>query len=104
VAIGTDSLASVEDLNLFSELKTMRWIAPEVPAHELLESATRVGAEALGLGAEVGTIEPGKRADLIAIDLDGAGGRVRRDASEAIEIEEYLLGGIDASQIQWVTG
>ena len=34
VAVGTDSLASVEDLNLFSELKTMRWLAPAVPARE----------------------------------------------------------------------
>ena len=34
VAVGTDSLASVEDLNLFSELKTMRWLAPGVPARE----------------------------------------------------------------------
>ena len=48
VAVGTDSLASVADLNLFSELKTMRWLAPEVPARTLLESATLVGARALG--------------------------------------------------------
>jgi 5-methylthioadenosine/S-adenosylhomocysteine deaminase len=89
---------------LFSELKTMRWIAPDVPAHELLESATRVGAEALGLGAEVGTIEAGKRAELIAIDLDAASGRVRTDARAAIEVEEYLVGGIEPSHIQWVTG
>ena len=40
VAVGTDSLASVDDLNLFEELKTMRWLAPDVPARRLLESAT----------------------------------------------------------------
>ena len=49
VAVGTDSLASVEDLNLFSELKTMRYLAPSVPARKILESATLVGARALGV-------------------------------------------------------
>ena len=48
VAFGTDSLASVEDLNLFSELATAHTIAPKVPARWLLESATMVGAAALG--------------------------------------------------------
>ena len=106
VAIGTDSLASVEDLNLFSELKTMRWLAPSVPAATLLESATRIGAEALGLGEELGTIETGKRAALIAVDLDGAAkppasaGHRRETASE---IEEYLVSGIDSRQIHWVS-
>lgn len=69
VAVGTDSLASVDDLNIFSELKTMRWLAPSVPARTLLESATIVGAQALGFGDELGSIEPGKRAELIAIAL-----------------------------------
>jgi len=51
VAVGTDSLASVDDLNLFTELKTMRYLAPSVPARKFLESATLVGARALGLDA-----------------------------------------------------
>jgi cytosine/adenosine deaminase-related metal-dependent hydrolase len=92
VAVGTDSLASVEDLNVFSELKAMRWIAPEQPARKFLESATRVGADALGFGDELGSLEPGKRADIIAIDLGGP-----RD-----DVEEYLVSGIDPRQIQWV--
>ena len=56
VAVGTDSLASVEDLNLFSELKTMRWLAPEVPARQLLESATLAGARALGWATSLGRL------------------------------------------------
>jgi imidazolonepropionase-like amidohydrolase len=36
----------------------------------VVESATRVAAEAIGLGAEIGTLETGKRADLIAVDGD----------------------------------
>ena len=48
VAIGTDSLASVEDLNLFAEMAEVRRLAPAVPAARILESATLAGAEALG--------------------------------------------------------
>lgn len=92
VAVGTDSLASVEDLNLFSELKTMRWLAPSVPARRILESATIVGARALGLGHELGTLEPGKSADMIAVKLP----------ADVTDVEEYLLSGIEAPQIEWV--
>ena len=48
VAVGTDSLASVEDLNVFSELAAMRAAAPDVNASRLLESATRSGARSAG--------------------------------------------------------
>lgn len=92
VAVGTDSLASVEDLNLFSELKTMRYLAPAVPARRLLESATLVGARGLGLDAELGSIAPGKRAEIIAVDLPDA----------VDDVEEYLVSGIAPSQIAWL--
>jgi cytosine/adenosine deaminase-related metal-dependent hydrolase len=92
VAVGTDSLASVEDLNLFSELARMRRLAPHVPASRLLDSATRIGAEALGFGADFGTIEPGKRASLIAVRVPG----------DVPDVEEYLLGGIEPADIAWL--
>lgn len=92
VAVGTDSLASTPDLNLFTELAAMRALAPAVPAAALLDSATRQGAEALGFGDDFGTIEPGKRARLLAIDApDGT-----RD------VEEYLVSGIHPDQIRWL--
>jgi cytosine/adenosine deaminase-related metal-dependent hydrolase len=94
VAFGTDSLASVADLNLFSELREARRIAPDVPARPLLESATRVGADALGFGAELGTIEPGKRAELIAVSIP----------SDVTDVEEYLVSGIAPSSITWIEG
>jgi cytosine/adenosine deaminase-related metal-dependent hydrolase len=93
VAVGTDSLASVEDLNLFAELKTMRWLAPTVPAGRILESATLVGARALGLDGELGTLAAGKRAEIVAVTLPGA----------VNDIEEYLVNGIEPAQIAWVT-
>jgi cytosine/adenosine deaminase-related metal-dependent hydrolase len=48
VAVGTDSLASVQDLNVFAEMAAIRRLSSEVPARAILESATRIGAEALG--------------------------------------------------------
>jgi cytosine/adenosine deaminase-related metal-dependent hydrolase len=104
VAVGTDSLASVGDLNLFAELKAMRWLAPSVPASDLLESATRMGAEALGLGDELGTIDVGKRALLIAVDLSDARAPGRRElpSARASDVEEYLVSGIHPRQVSWV--
>jgi cytosine/adenosine deaminase-related metal-dependent hydrolase len=92
VAIGTDSLASVEDLNLFAELRELRRLAPGVPAARLLESATMHGAAALGFGTELGTIAPGKRAQLIAVRVPPA----------VEDVEEYLLGGIEPGAIGWL--
>lgn len=92
VAVGTDSLASVGDLNLFSELKTIRWIAPDIPARTILESATLVGAKALGVDDEIGSIEPGKAAELVGVSI----------AHDVADVEEYLVSGIAPSQISWV--
>ncbi|MGQ0733046.1 MAG: amidohydrolase family protein [Acidobacteriota bacterium] len=93
LAIGTDSLASVEDMNLFAELKTMRWLVPEAPARTLLACATLHGAAALGLEAELGSIEVGKRAALITVDLSPSG-----DADP----EERLVNGVEEKEIRWV--
>ena len=92
VAIGTDSLASVDDLDMFAEMQAVRALAPRQPARAILESATKIGAEALGFGAEFGTLEPGKRASLLAV-------RVPDDVSD---VEEYLLSGITPPQLAWL--
>jgi cytosine/adenosine deaminase-related metal-dependent hydrolase len=92
VAIGTDSLASAPDLSVFAELATMRALAPTVAARDLLDSATLQGARALGFDADYGTIEPGKRARLIAVTIP----------PDVDDVEEYLVGGVQASQIRWV--
>lgn len=94
VAFGTDSLASAPDLNLFSELAEARRLAPRVPARALLESATCRGAAALGFEDDFGTIEPGKRAQVIAV----------RVPAGVDDVEEYLVGGIEPSAIEWLDG
>ena len=94
VAIGTDSLASVEDLNLFAEMAAIRQLSAEIPARAIIESATRYGAEALGFGDDYGTIDQGKRAALIAVQVPEA----------TADVEEYLVGGIRPVQVAWLTG
>jgi cytosine/adenosine deaminase-related metal-dependent hydrolase len=91
VAVGTDSLASVGDLNLFSEVATLRQLAPEVPARRLLHAATLAGAEALGLADHLGSLTPGKLADIAAIQLPA---RVE-------DVEESLVAGVTPDRISW---
>jgi aminodeoxyfutalosine deaminase len=93
VALGTDSLASANDLNLFSELAAVRALAPEVPAAEILRSATLSGAAALGFAEDFGAIEPGRRAELIAV----------RIPSGVWDVEEYLLSGIAPASVRWIS-
>ena len=77
VGLGTDGCASNNDLDLFSEMgfaakihKVFRKDPLACPAEQALRMATLGGASALGLGNETGSIEPGKKADLIALDLN----------------------------------
>ncbi len=93
VAIGTDSLASTDSLNMFDELAALRRLAPEVDAARLLDSATRVGAEALGFGRHYGTIDPGRVASLVSVALP-AGVRARPE-----DVEEYLVSGVSAADV-----
>jgi cytosine/adenosine deaminase-related metal-dependent hydrolase len=92
VAIGTDSLASVDDLNVFSEMAAVRRLAPGEPSRRILASATIHGAAALGFGDEYGTIEPGRRADLIAVRIPAG----------TDDVEQYLLSGVQPDAVQWL--
>jgi cytosine/adenosine deaminase-related metal-dependent hydrolase len=94
VAIGTDSLASVPSVSLFDELAELRRIAPDVTAASLLDSATRVGAEALGRGADYGTLAPGRRARLVSVAIPPG----------TTDVEEYLVSGVPPAAVRPIQG
>jgi cytosine/adenosine deaminase-related metal-dependent hydrolase len=71
VGLGTDSLASVPTLNMWDEMRYAYRIHRRdgISTEDILRIATVGGAKALGLDKEIGTIEPGKKADIIAVPL-----------------------------------
>ena len=78
VALGTDGAASNNDLDMIGEMRTAALVAKAVagsasavPAHTALRMASLNGARALGLDAEIGSLLPGKAADMVAVDLAG---------------------------------
>jgi 5-methylthioadenosine/S-adenosylhomocysteine deaminase len=79
VALGTDGAASNNRVDVFGEMRMAALLAkastgdPSVwPAQQALSAATLSGARALGLDDEIGSLVPGKQADLIAVDLSGS--------------------------------
>ncbi|MFK7977640.1 MAG: TRZ/ATZ family hydrolase [Halioglobus sp.] len=78
VALGTDSAASNNNLNLFIEMQTAALLAKlasqnaaSIPAADALAMATINGARAMGISDKVGSLEIGKQADIISVDLSG---------------------------------
>jgi 5-methylthioadenosine/S-adenosylhomocysteine deaminase len=78
VGIGTDGAASNNDLDMFEETRLAALLAKgtggdptALPARQAIAMATRLGAAALHLDRLTGSLEPGKRADLIVVDLTG---------------------------------
>ena len=69
VALGTDSRASNPDLDLLAEMRYVAGTIPAIDPLEILRMGTLTGAEALGRAAEVGSITPGKLANLVAVPL-----------------------------------
>jgi cytosine/adenosine deaminase-related metal-dependent hydrolase len=67
VCLGTDSLASNEDLSLFGEMRGMREAEQTLSPTQILKMATINPARALGMGDEIGQIRAGFLADLIAV-------------------------------------
>jgi 5-methylthioadenosine/S-adenosylhomocysteine deaminase len=107
VALGTDGAASNNDLDLFSEMRTAALLAKGVagdasalPAREALRMATINGARALGMDAEIGSLEPGKAADICAVDLSGLSSQpVYHPESQLV----YATGRDSVSDL-WIAG
>ena len=78
VGLGTDGAASNNRLDMFGEMRLAALLAKgstgdasALPAREVLRMATLNGAQALGLGSEIGSITPGKSADFVAVSFKG---------------------------------
>ena len=79
-ALGTDNVANNNSYDLFRDMgllgKVVSFLERQpgaIPARRIVEMATLGGAHALGLEKEIGSLEPGKRADLIALDMNEVG-------------------------------
>lgn len=84
VGIGTDGPASNNDLDMVEEVRLAAILAKtasndprSLPARQALDMATRLGAKALHMDDITGTLETGKRADVIVLDMDGVHARPR---------------------------
>ena len=107
VALGTDGAASSNDLDMFAAMRLAALIHKGVagdptatPAHTVLRMATIHGAVALGLSDRLGSIEVGKLADLVAVDLDRAH---TRPVYDPVSTLVYAAGRGDVRHV-WVGG
>jgi len=107
VALGTDGAASNNRLNLFAEMQTAALLAKvdtgeptALPAATALEMATINGARALGYDQHTGSLEVGKCADLIAVDLTGP------DTQPVHSVLSHLVYATSGNEVShsWVNG
>lgn len=80
IAIGTDNVCNNNDYDLFLEMRTLAKLASfrekrpgALSARDVLHMATAGGAQALGLGDQIGEIAVGRKADVILLDMDEIG-------------------------------
>lgn len=103
VGLGTDGAASNNDLDMWDEIRLAAYIHkvrlndPKVmPAATVLNMATLNGAKAVGLGAQVGSLEPGKRADMILVSLTAP------HLTPMYDVVSHLVYAVDAQDVQTV--
>ncbi len=103
VALGTDGAASNNTLDMFEEMKLAAFLSKVakkdptvVPARKALEMATINGAEALGLEDEIGSLETGKKADIILVDLE------KPHLTPLFNIESHLVYSCTGSDVETV--
>lgn len=115
VGIGTDGPASNNDLDMFEEIRLAAFLAKlrgkdptALPARTAVAMATRLGARAMHIGDITGTLEPGKRADLILVNINTLHNspRFRRDPNGIYSQIVYAGKSTDVSDVmvngKWV--
>lgn len=107
VALGTDSAASNNDLSMPGEMRSAALLAKlgegdatALPAETVLEMATLNGARAMGLEDELGSLETGKLADMVAVDFN------QPETQPVFHPVSQLVYAADAAQVThaWVAG
>ena len=107
VALGTDGAASNNRLDMFGEMRAASLLAKvstedatSLPAYVALEMATIKGAKALGLEEKIGSLEPGKFADVVAVSLNEFNTLPINDPIS------HLVYGANSSQVSdvWIGG
>jgi 5-methylthioadenosine/S-adenosylhomocysteine deaminase len=103
VGLGTDGAASNNDLDMWGEMRTaallhkgVREDPTVVPARQVLRMATLGSAQAMGLQDEIGSLEVGKRADLILVDLDAL------HLTPLYDVESHLVYSADKHDVRSV--
>ncbi len=108
VGIGTDGPASNNDLDMFEEIRLAAFLAKgssgdptALPAPTVLAMATRIGARAMHIGELTGSLEPGKRADLILVDTSPLHNspRFERDPNNAYAQLVYASKSTDVTDV-----
>ena len=107
LGIGTDGAASNNRLDMFAEMRLAALLAKgasgnagALPAHKALQAATLNGARAIGQEARIGSLVPGKLADLIAVDL---GSSDLQPVYDPVSHLVYTAGRRDVTDV-WVGG
>ncbi len=95
-ALGTDSLASNPEISIWREMQLLAEDHPEVEYADILAMATAGGAAALGFADDIGTLEPGKQADFLAVELP-------EDVYSAADVYSWLVTTGSSLQPVWIT-
>lgn len=107
VALGTDGAASNNRLDMFAEMRLAALLAKGssrqadvLPAHQALAMATINGARALGLESEIGSLEIGKAADIVAVDMSSI------ETSPVYDVASHLVYAASREHVShvWVAG
>jgi cytosine/adenosine deaminase-related metal-dependent hydrolase len=97
-AIGTDSMASNEALDLWREMQILREDHPGVSPARILAMATLGGAQALGRQQDFGTLAPSRKASLLNVNSPAL-----ERAKDAEQLVDILTGGGQPEKLCWIS-
>nr|HDN01246.1 hypothetical protein [Deltaproteobacteria bacterium] len=95
LALGTDSLASNDQLSIFAEMASLSNLAPGLPPEAIFRAGTYGGAKALGISKELGSLDRGKNATFLSIESGPVGVK---------EVLEFLVHEGHSKVGDWVIG